>query len=469
MIHVRPPGHARPRAARARLLAAVIAPALALALVLTACGGAPTEPGGDTDPGALAVLVNGLPAGAAGDVTVSGPNGFADAITASETYAGLVPGAYAVTAASVAFEGVTYAATVSGSPANVPSGGLATATVAYAATSAAPGSLTVTIAGLPGGVDGGVRVTGPSGFDQALTSTTTLSGLEAGSYVVAASDVDDGGDTYGASVAGSPATVPAGGSAAALVTYTFLDPTSFGSLAVAISGLPTGVDADVSIAGPAGFAQDLTESTTLAGLTVGTYAVAAANVTAGGLTYQGIVTGSPALVIGGATTDVSVAYQVFTPNDGDAASAPGLFARFRATSPGPVWVEGLLFNAANPIDTKGIQLRDSLGNPADPGDWLAFELVHGQSPSTSITLTLECSNTVTPSPIRVELRTAAGAKIGLNTLCNSTRTISVPNQGGSGNYLLHVIPQFSTPYFTAYTLSVNAYCFQACAYQPYEP
>jgi hypothetical protein len=263
--------------------------------------------------------------------------------------------------------------------------------------------------------------------------------------------------------------VPAGGSAAALVTYTFLDPTSVGSLAVAISGLPTGVDADVSVAGPVGFTQGLTESATLAGLTVGNYEVAATNVTADGLTYQGIVTGSPALVIGGATTDVSVAYQVFTPNDGDAASAPGLFARFRATSPGPVWVEGLLFNAASPIDTKGIQLRDSLGTPADPGDWLAFELVHGQAPSTSITLTLECSNTDTPSPIRVELRTAAGAKIGQNTLCNSSRTISVPNQGGSGNYLLHVIPQFGTPYFTAYTLSVNAYCFQTCAYQPYEP
>jgi len=442
---------------------------LAVALVLAACAGAPTDPGDDTDPGALAVLVNGLPTGAAGDVTVTGPSGFADTITASETYVGLVPGAYVVAGTSVTFDGITYAATVSGSPANVPSGGLATSTVAYAATSVAPGSLSVTIDGLPGGVDADVRVTGPGGFDQALTSTTTLTGLEPGSYTVTASEVDDDGDAYGASVAGSPATVPAGGSAAALVTYTFLDPGSVGSLAVTISGLPSGVDADVSVTGPVGFAQNLTESATLSGLTVGNYEVTAANVSADGLTYQGIVTGSPALVIGGATTDASVAYQVFTPNDGDAASAPGLFARFRATSPGPVWVEGLLFNAASPIDTKGIQLRDSLGNPADPGDWLAFELVHGQSPTSSITLTLECSNTDTPSPIRVELRDDNGAKIGLNTLCNSTRTISVPNEGGSGDYLLHVIPQFGTPYFTEYTLSVNAYCFQSCNFQPHEP
>ncbi len=456
-------------AVRRRFATTLLAPLLALALVLAACAGAPTPPDDDEDPGALAVLVSGLPTGAAATVTVSGPSGFADAITASETYAGLTPGTYVVAASSVAFEGVTFVATVSGSPADVPAGGLATAAVAYAAMSTAPGSLTVTIDGLPGGVDGDVRVTGTDGFDQTLTETTTLTDLEPGSYQVLATEVDDAGDAYGASVAGSPATVPAGGAAAALVTYAFLDPTSVGSLDVAISGLPVGADAAVTVAGPGGFDQSLTASTTLTDLTVGNYVVTAANVTADGLTYQGVVTGSPALVIGAATTDVAVAYQVFTANDGDAASAPGLFARFRNTSPGPVWVEGLLFNAATPIDTKGIQLRDSLGNPADPGDWLAFELVHGQSPTSSIVLELECSNTETPSPIRVELRDDAGAKIGLNTLCNTTRTISVPNEGGSGDYVLHIIPHVGTIYFTEYTLSVNAYCFQSCNYQPFVP
>jgi uncharacterized protein (DUF2141 family) len=456
-------------AVRRRFVTTFLAPLLALALALAACAGAPTPPDDDEDPGALAVLVSGLPTGAAAAVTVSGPIGFADAIAASETYAGLAPGSYAVAAAAVSFEGVTFAASVAGSPATVPAGGLATATVAYAATSSAPGSLTVTIDGLPGGVDADVRVTGPDGFDQTLTATTTLTSLDPGTYSVAATEVDDGGDAYGSSVAGSPTTVPAGGAAAALVTYAFLDPTSVGSLDVAISGLPVGADAAVTVTGPGGFDQDLTESTTLTDLTVGNYVVTAANVAADGLTYQGVVTGSPALVIGAATTDVAVAYQVFTPNDGDAASAPGLFARFRATSPNPVWVQGLLFNAATPIDTKGIQLRDSLGNPADPGDWLAFELVHGQSPTSSIVLTLECSNTDSPSPIRVELRTESGAKIGQNTLCNTTRTISVPNEGGSGDYVLHVIPQFGTPYFTEYVLSVNAYCFQSCNFQPFVP
>jgi hypothetical protein len=458
----------RPPAYPSVPLARFAALAAALAFALAACTAAPPTDG-DTDPGALTVLVSGLPSGAVGNVVVSGPSGFADVVTASEAYAGLVPGTYAVTAAGVAFEGVNYAAAVTGSPATVPAGGQATVSVAYAATSTATGSLTVTVEGLPGGVDADVRVIGPGGFDESVAATATFAGVEPGTYTVSANGVDDAGDAYGVTVAGSPATVPAGGAAAVLVAYAFLDPSSVGALQVTISGLPSGAVPAVEVSGPSGYTASLTESDTLTNLTVGNYAVAATDVTVGDLIYQGVVTGSPALVLGGATTSASVAYQPFVPNDGDAASAPGLFARFRATSPSPVWVEGLLFNAATPIDTKGLQLRDRLGNPADPGDWIAFELVHGQGNSTTITVTLECSNTDTPSPIRAELRTAAGAKIGLNTLCNSSRDIAVPNAGGSGDYVLHVIPQFATPFFSEYRVGIDAYCFQGCDYQPFEP
>jgi uncharacterized protein (DUF2141 family) len=454
-----------PPAAPRRRLAAL---ALALLVALAACTGAPPVDG-DTDPGALAVLVSGLPSGAAGDVTVSGPNGFSDAISASETYAGLTPGSYAVAAASVAVEGVTFAATVAGSPAAVPAGGLATATVSYAATSTAPGTLTVTITGLPDGVDATVNVTGPDGFDEDLTASATFTGVAPGTYTVTALDVDDAGDAYAASVGGSPATVPAGGAAAAVVSYAFLDPSSFGTLQVDVVGLPSGADADVAVAGPGGFTADLTESATLSGIVVGTYTVSADSVAVGDLTYAPVVSGSPALVLGAATTTATVLYQPFVPNDGDAASNPGLFAKFRATSPGPVWVDGLLFNAASPIDTKGIQLRDRLGQPADPGDWLAFELVHGQGNTTTITISLECSNDATPTPIRAELRDDDGAKIGLSVNCNTSRDIAVPNVGGAGDYVVHVLPVGASPYFTEYTLSIDAYCFQACAYQPFEP
>ncbi len=442
--------------------------ALALLVALAACTGTPPVDD-DPDPGALAVLVGGLPAGAAAAVAVSGPAGFSDAITASETYAGLTPGSYLVTAGDVGFEGVTYAATVTGSPAAVPEGGLATATVSYAATSTAPGALTVTISGLPDGTDAAVNVVGPDGFDEDLTATTTFSDVAPGVYTVTALDVDDAGDVYAASVGGSPATVPAGGAAAVVVSYAFLDPTTFGTLQVDVTGLPAGVDGDVAVAGPGGFAADLTESATFSGLVVGNYDVTAESVTVGDLTYAPVVTGSPALVLGAATTTATVLYQPFVANDGDSASNPGLFARFRATSPGPVWVDELLFNAATPIDTKGIQLRNELGTPADPGDWLAFELVHGQANTTTITISLTCSNDDVPAPIRADLRDEDGAKIGLSVNCNSSRDIAVPKEGGAGDYVVHVVPVFADPYFTAYVLSIDAYCFQACAYQPYQP
>lgn len=457
---------ARPHAPAPRILVL----ALALALALAACTATPADPGGEVDPGALAVLVSGLPSGADAVITVSGPSGFADAIVTSETYAGLAPGAYQVTATSVSFEGVAYAPTVTGSPANVPEGGVATATVAYTATTTAPGSLTVTVEGLPGDVDADVHVTGPDGYVQTLTATATLSGLEPGVYEVGAGDVTDGGDDYVANVGGSPATVPAGGTTAALVTYAFVDPAAFGSLQVNVSGLPVGTDADILVEGPGGYSTTVVADELLTDLTIGNYTVSADDVGAAGLTYQGAVTGSPALVLGGETTTVDVAYQPFVPNDGDAASAPGLFALFRATSPSPVYVEGLPFNAATPIDAQGIELRDELGTPADPGDWIAFELVHGQSNTTMITITLACSDTDTPSPIRAELRDEDGAKIGQSTVCDVSREIAVPNEGGSGDYVLHIIPTSATePFYTDYVASIDAYCFQGCDYQPYEP
>lgn len=440
--------------------------AILIAVTLAACATAvdPTP-----QPGNLVVLVNGLPVGAAADVTVTGPSGFSDQVSASETFAGLPPGNYVVSAFAVSHEGVDYTAAASGSPANVAAGSIASVTVTYTPTSTAPGSLTVTISGLPGGVDGDVEVTGPSSFSQTLTATDTLDGLAAGIYEVAAATVDDAGDSYAATVTSSPVTVPAGGSAGVTVAYTLLDPALVGSLQVDITGLPPGTDADVNVSGPGGFDEDVTASTTISDLVPAFYDVTGADVVADGLTYQAVVTTSPTLVLPEETSVVSVHYQPFVPNDGDAESAPGLFVQFRNTAGAPVSVEGLLFNSTSRIDTKGVQLHDSLGDPADPGDWIDIRLVHGQSPTTNISVTLECSAGASPSLIRADLRNEEGDKLGVSTLCNTTKTIAVPNTGGTGNYLMHIVPVFSDPYYTEYTLSINAFCFQSCSYVPYQP
>lgn len=118
---MRPP---RPRPSLAPLLA------IAAASLAASCGGGgdgPTTPGATT--GSLALTVSGLPSDRPAAVTVTGPNGFSQAVTASGTLTGLTPGAYTVTPARVADVGLAYlgdAATV-----NVTAGGSASGAVTY--------------------------------------------------------------------------------------------------------------------------------------------------------------------------------------------------------------------------------------------------------------------------------------------------------------------------------------------------
>lgn len=442
--------------------------AAAMALTLAAC-----TPGGDPDPdpipGTLVVIVNGLPSGAEALVTATGPSGVSLSASASETFTGLPAGSYQVSAQTVDHEGVAYAATVTGSPAAVEPGGAATATVNYLAVSEDPGELQVSISGLPDGVDAQVSVSGPDGFSALLTASGTLSDLDPGSYSIEAADVDDAGDAYAASVSASPVIVPSGGSVSVTVSYTFLDPGDFGSLDVSISGLPDGADADVSVTGPSGFSEQLAGSSSFSDLVPGYYQAVAANVTVGDLTYAALISGSPALVLPDETATITVQYQPFATNDGDAASNPGVHARFRVTSGPAVWVDQLLFNAATPLDVRGIQLRNELGRPDDLGDWLAFQLVHGQGNSTTIRVSLACVTDFPTSPIRAALRNSAGNQVGQGLVCGGSRNIAVPSSGANHNYVLEIVANTAQPFYADYVLSVNAYCPQhPCSYVPYE-
>lgn len=437
-------------------------------LALSACQTGGTQPPEEEGFGALGVVVAGLPAGAAADVTITGPSGFSAEVTTTETFGGLAPGSYTVTAANVTAEGVQYAGTPTPATVNVLEDDVAISTVTYSAVSTEPGTLELTVDGLPGGVDGDVNVTGPGGFDDDATASTTFDDVEPGVYSVTAQQVTDGADVYAPTVSGSPATVPAGGTATVTVTYTFLDPALTGTLQVDVSGLPGGVLADVDVSGP-GFAETVTESSTLAGLTPAFYEIVANDVVDGGLTYTASVDVPSALVIPDETTTVTVTYLPVAPNDGDSASVPGLSARFRSTAGAPVAVDELLFNDPADLDVKGLQLSERIGDPADPGDFILFELVHGESPTTTVEFTLECSEPNVPSPVKVEVRDDDGKKLGSTVVCGQTRSIAIPAEGGTPDYLVSILPNFSDPYYTEYVLSIDAFCFQACAYQPFEP
>jgi len=82
-----------------------------------------------------------------------------------------------------------------------------------------------------------------------------------------------------------------------------------GTLALTVSGLPTGANAAVTVTGPGSYSQTATGSTSLT-VAPGTYTVAAAQVVSNNVRYNATVTGSPATVTSSATSTVTVAYTV---------------------------------------------------------------------------------------------------------------------------------------------------------------
>jgi hypothetical protein len=79
------------------------------------------------------------------------------------------------------------------------------------------GSLTVTIAGLPGDVTPSVTVTGPAGYTQTFAATRTLTGLTPGAYTITSANIADRSIGYAAPVAS--ATVTANATASASASY----------------------------------------------------------------------------------------------------------------------------------------------------------------------------------------------------------------------------------------------------------
>ncbi|MBC7896848.1 MAG: hypothetical protein H7066_15635, partial [Cytophagaceae bacterium] len=90
------------------------------------------------------------------------------------------------------------------------------AAVSYALAS---GTLQVTVSGLPAGMAGDVRVTGPGGYSTTLTATQAINGLLAGTYTATASPVTNGPSTYGAAPASLSVAVSAGGTSNLALTY----------------------------------------------------------------------------------------------------------------------------------------------------------------------------------------------------------------------------------------------------------
>jgi glucose/arabinose dehydrogenase len=81
-----------------------------------------------------------------------------------------------------------------------------------------------------------------------------------------------------------------------------------GALSLTISGLPSGVPANVSVVGPGGFKQTVAQSTTLTGLAAGAYTITGNKVLSGVLLYSPTQVTQSAQVSAGAQSSVTVAH-----------------------------------------------------------------------------------------------------------------------------------------------------------------
>ena len=201
-----------------------------LVLLLGLALGCGEEPSGLSS-GNLHVTVTGLPTGSAASLLVTGPGGYSQALTATQTLTSLAPGTYAVAASSVSVGLATY----NGAPASqtvAVGNSTATASVVY---STGLGALTVNIVGLGTSADAAVSVTGPNGYTRNVIETETLQALIPGTYTVAAQNVvAAGGTPHSPSPATQDIAVSPGSTASATVTYA---PPSSGDLNLTIAGL----------------------------------------------------------------------------------------------------------------------------------------------------------------------------------------------------------------------------------------
>lgn len=111
---------------------------------------------------------------------------------------------------------------------------------------ASTGSLAVSASGLPAGVNAVLRVTGPNNYLQDLAQSQTLASLAPGSYNVSASPVTSGGVTYQPAPVSQAATVTAGATAAATVSY------GSGPLTLVATQVVAGLDSPTWLTAPPG-------------------------------------------------------------------------------------------------------------------------------------------------------------------------------------------------------------------------
>jgi len=257
----------------------------------------------DVSSGALAVALTGLPAGLAGAVQVSGPDGFTRALTATSTLTELTPGAYRVIATAVVAGGITYRPAADTTTVTV----VASLTAAPAAVTYAAqvGRVVVTTSGLP--ADAAPALTLARGnVTRALSGPTTIDSLPVGSYALSAAPLTVADVRYRPATATQTLTITTGNTTTINVAFTIV-PTV---VDVSVSGLPTGAAAAITLTAPSGIASPITATTRISPAASGRWRLSAGTVTSAGASYQPTPTARDTTVAAGDTLRLPVQYTI---------------------------------------------------------------------------------------------------------------------------------------------------------------
>ncbi|MEO7997448.1 MAG: M66 family metalloprotease [Gemmatimonadaceae bacterium] len=254
-------------------------------------------------PSIVEVAIGGLPGGSNAAVTLTPPSGSNISVTASTRLAAALAGRWRMAAASVKSSGFTWTPTPSAQDTSVISGDSLKFDVQY---SISTGGIAFLVTGLPGGVNGAINVTGPGGFQRAITQTVTLTDLAPGVYTVTADSLQSGGLTYRTTASTQTITVAASLVASgATINYS----AAVAKLTVGVNGVPVGATNMIEVKGPGGFDQFISGTTTFANVTPGAYTIVSSPVILpGGLRYEGTPASMTRTLAFGTTDSVTVTY-----------------------------------------------------------------------------------------------------------------------------------------------------------------
>src|SRR5690606_11397624 len=140
--------------------------------------------------GSIALAVSGV---SNASIVVTGPGGYTRAVSATETLVNLQPGTYTVTAAELVVNNATYTPTPAMQQVVVTASVVAAPAVVTYHTEANTGTISVSVAGLPGGAAAQATLVGPqeniNKVTVNVTSSMSIPDLLVGTYTLTASDV----------------------------------------------------------------------------------------------------------------------------------------------------------------------------------------------------------------------------------------------------------------------------------------